>query len=268
MTSADAPAKINLALVVGPLREDGKHEVSTVLQRIALCDRVRVLPGPGLTVTGFDDTIVTAALTALAAAGGIEPAWSVEIEKTIPVAAGLGGGSSDAAVALRRANELLPEPLGPSDLAELAATIGADVPFFLTSGAQLGSGDGSSLAALDLPGDYSVVLLLPANAVKMATGDVYRAFDVRNGADGYGERREALRSALASVRTARDLALLPPNDLASSPLAEQLRELGAFRADVSGAGPCVYGLFEDRATADEAAQALRAAGETRVTLPV
>ena len=98
-------------------------------------------------MTGFDDTIVTAALTALAAAGGIEPAWSVEIEKAIPVAAGLGGGSSDAAVALRLANELLPEPLAPSELAALAATIGADVPFFLTSGAQLGSGDGSSLAA-------------------------------------------------------------------------------------------------------------------------
>ena len=82
MTVALAPAKLNLALVVGPVREDGKHEVSTVLQRIALLDRVRVSPGPGLTVTGFEDTIVTAALTALAAAGGIEPHWSVEIEKS------------------------------------------------------------------------------------------------------------------------------------------------------------------------------------------
>ena len=95
-------------------------------------------------MTGFDDdTIVTAALVALAAAAGVEPRWSVEIEKSIPVAAGLGGGSSDAAAALRLANDLLPEPLPPADLAALAATIGADVPFFLASGPQLGTGDGS-----------------------------------------------------------------------------------------------------------------------------
>jgi 4-diphosphocytidyl-2-C-methyl-D-erythritol kinase len=265
--TADAPAKINLALVVGPLREDGTHEVSTVLQRIALRDRIRLSPGSGLTVSGFDDTIVRAALTSLAAAAGIEPAWSVEIEKAIPVAAGLGGGSSDAAIALRLANELLPEPLGPSDLGALAATIGADVPFFLTSGPQLGSGDGSSLAALDLPTDYVVVLLLPADVAKLSTRDVYRAFDERNGSAGYGERREALRAALAGIRSARDLNRLPPNDLASSPLAERLHELGAFRADVSGAGPCVYGLFDDRVSAEEAARALRDAGETWVTLP-
>ena len=108
---------------------------------------------------------------------------------------------------LRLANELLPEPLGPSDLAALAATIGADVPFFLTSGAQLGSGDGSSLAGLDLPCDYAVVLLLPADAVKTSTRDVYRAFDVRNGADGY---RRAPRSASQGAREPSALLEISP----------------------------------------------------------
>ena len=104
-----APAKINLALVVGPPGDDGKHEVATVLQRVDLGDRVAVSAGARLNVAGFaDDTIVAAALEALAAAAGVEPAWSVRITKTIPVAAGLGGGSSDAASALRLANELLP----------------------------------------------------------------------------------------------------------------------------------------------------------------
>ena len=97
-------------------------------------------------MSGYEgDTIVTAALEALAAAAGTEPRWSVEIEKAIPVAAGLGGGSSDAAAALLLANELLPEPLDRAALAELAAGIGADVPFFLEPGPQLGSGDGSRL---------------------------------------------------------------------------------------------------------------------------
>jgi 4-diphosphocytidyl-2-C-methyl-D-erythritol kinase len=267
VSSADAPAKINLALVVGPPRADGKHEIATVLQRVALHDRIQVSPGHTLTVTGFDDTIVRAALVALAAAAGLEPAWNVEIEKAIPVAAGLGGGSSDAASALLLANDLLPDPLPPHDLAALAATIGADVPFFLTTGSQLGSGDGSTLAAIDLPDDYEVVLVLPVDVAKTSTREVYDAFDVRHGADGFAERREALLGALAAVRGARDLAALPPNDLASSPVAEMLRELGAFRADVSGAGPCVYGLFADRDAAAEAARALRSVGETRVTVP-
>ena len=127
-----AHAKINLALVVGALGEDGKHEVVTVLQRISLADTVALSVGERLSVSGFaDDTIVTEALQALAAVAGVEPRWEVEIEKSIPVAAGLGGGSSDAAAALLLANELLPKPLAPARLREVAATVGADVPFFL-----------------------------------------------------------------------------------------------------------------------------------------
>ena len=246
MTSADAPAKINLALVVGPLREDGKHEVSTVLQRIALCDRVRVSPGTGLTVTGFDDTIVTAALTALAVAG-VEPAWSVEIEKTIPVAAGLGGGSSDAAVALRLANELLPEPLGAIRSRRARGDDRGGRAVLPHERGATRERRRLQPRPLDLPSDYAIVLVLPSNAVKTSTGDVYRAFDDRNGAEATASGAKRFAGRSRRVRTARDLAALPPNDLASSPLAERLRELGAFRADVSGAGPCVYGLFDDRA---------------------
>ena len=147
---APAPAKINLALVVGPTRPDGKHEVATVLQRVDLADRVAIVPGAALTVTGFaGDTIVRDALVRLAAAAGVEPRWTATITKRIPVAAGLGGGSSDAATALRLANETLAAPLAPADLHELAATLGADVPFFLDDGPQLGRGDGSTLEPLE-----------------------------------------------------------------------------------------------------------------------
>jgi 4-diphosphocytidyl-2-C-methyl-D-erythritol kinase len=245
-----AYAKINLALVVGPLRADGKHEVATVLQRVDLADEVEVERATALSVEGFaEDTLVRRALELVAGAAGVEPRWAARIVKRIPVAAGLGGGSSDAAAALQLANDLLPAPLAGDRLAELAASLGSDVPFFLAPGPQLGTGDGTTLEPLDLPADYAVVLLLPNGAVKQSTAAVYARFD---GGSGFGERRDALVAAI----TQRDLAALPPNDLDSSPLAGDLCELGAFRADVSGAGPAVYGLFADREQADRAAAAV------------
>ena len=156
--------------------------------------------------------------TTLAAAAGVEPRWRATIAKRIPVAAGLGGGSSDAATALRLANETLGKPLPPDELHSLAATLGADVPFFLADGPQLGRGDGSELEPVDLPQDYWIVVALPLGATKESTAAVYRRFDDRAGADGWETRNAALQSALAAVKRPRDLAALPPNDLASSPL--------------------------------------------------
>ena len=266
---APAPAKVNLALVVGPARDDGKHEVATVLQRVDLGDRVAIEPAAALTVTGFPaDTLVHRALAALAAAAGVEPRWRAAISKRIPVAAGLGGGSSDAATALRLANETLVQPLPPAELVALAATLGADVPFFLHQGPQLGRGDGSELEPLDLPQDYWILLAVPHGVLKESTAAVYRRFDERGGAAGWEERRALLDEALAGVRRPRDLAALPPNDLASSPLAAALARLGAFRADVSGAGPAVYGLFHHRRHAAAARRALRGAARTWLTVPV
>jgi 4-diphosphocytidyl-2-C-methyl-D-erythritol kinase len=268
MNRAPAPAKLNLALVVGPPRDDGKHEVLTVLQRIDLVDRIELDEGPGLRVDGFEgDTLVTGALRELARAARVDAGWRVRIEKRIPVASGLGGGSSDAATALRLANATLPEPLTHEELHRIAAGVGADVPFFLADGPQLGSGDGSELAPLELPQDFWVVVLLPRGAAKTSTRDVYAAFDARHDVPGFAERRQALLDGLARVERPRDLVALPPNDLASSPLAEQIRAAGAFRADVSGAGPALYGLFHQRADADAARRALRRLGRTWVAAP-
>jgi 4-diphosphocytidyl-2-C-methyl-D-erythritol kinase len=264
-----ARAKVNLALVVGPLRGDGKHEVVTVLQEIDFHDDVDLEPADRLTVVGYpEDTLVAGALRELAAAAGVEPAWAVRIAKRVPVAAGLGGGSSDAAAALALANASLPQALPADELQRLAARIGADVPFFLVGGACLGTGDGSELAPLDLPADYALLLALPIGEAKAATAEVYGAFDERGGAEGFAARRDALLAALAKIESARDLAALPANDLASSPLSAELKRLAAFRADVSGAGPVVYGLFEGRHEAERAAGALVGRARTWLVDPV
>jgi 4-diphosphocytidyl-2-C-methyl-D-erythritol kinase len=259
-----APAKINLALVVGPRRADGKHELVTVFQRVDLGDRIRVEPAAETTVEGFpEDTIVRGALDSLDAPHG----WRVHIEKKIPLAAGLGGGSSDAATALRLGNAQLAAPRSDQELHELAARTGADVPFFLYDGPQVGTGDGTTLEPLELPQDFVVLLLLPKDAAKPSTASVYQAFDERGGEAGFDERVAALRDSLARIRRPRDLAALPPNDLAHSPLAAELRAHGAFRADVSGAGPVVYGLFHHTLDARRAARELRRLGRRWVTIP-
>jgi 4-diphosphocytidyl-2-C-methyl-D-erythritol kinase len=259
-----AAAKINLALVVGPQRGDGRHELVTVYQRVTLCDRLALERAPDIRVDGFDgDTLVRRALERVADGSG----FHAQLTKRIPVAAGLGGGSSDAATALRLANELRAEPFSPGELHAAACELGADVPYFLVDGPQLGTADGTDLRALDLPQDYWVVLVLPHAVTKAATGEVFAEFDARRAEDGYAERRAELLAALDGVRRPRDLAALPRNDLASSPLADELVQLGAFRADVTGAGPTVYGLFLHAEQARAARRRMSPKGRTWLTAP-
>jgi 4-diphosphocytidyl-2-C-methyl-D-erythritol kinase len=263
---AAAAAKINLALLVGPRRAGGLHEVVTIYQRIALADRITIARSPQLRVDGFArDTIVRRALELVSDRNGAS--FAARIEKRIPVAAGLGGGSADAATALRLANELRDDPHPADVLLVHARELGADVPFFLADGPQLGSGNGSELRPIDLPQDYWILLLMPRGSHKRSTKEVYEAFDARNGERGFEDRRDLLLGLVSSLRRPRDLAVLPPNDLASSPITDELRALGAFRADVTGAGPAVYGLFLHGAQAREARKRLSPFGRTWLTAP-
>ncbi len=260
---ARAYAKINLGLVVGPRRADGKHEVVTVLERVDLHDVVEVdRSTSGIAVDGFpEDTLVRRALELFDSSRAAEPGWRARIEKQIPVAAGLGGGSSDAATALGLANELAAGALSPAELHDLGAAIGSDVPFFLSPGAKLATGDGTTLRPVELPTDYWIVLALPPDAQKSSTAAVYAAVDADAAAHSFADRRRALVEALGSVRAPRDLARLPANELgrtARSALGDELEELGAFRVDTSGAGPTVYGLFADENAARRAERVLRA----------
>ena len=273
MNRAAAAAKINLALLVGPRRPDGLHEVVTVMQRVDLCDTVEIEPAATLAVEGYlRDTLVRSALAKLASAAGVDAAWRVKLRKCIPLASGLGGGSADAAAALTLANRTLADPLDSASLADLAAEVGSDVPFFLTPGPKLAEGAGESLRPLELPQDYWVVVALPRFARKSSTAEVYRRFDELGGGHEFEERRSTFLEALEAVRRPRDLGAFPPNDLAvpagRSPIVDELVERGAFRADVSGAGPAVYGLFHHRPDAARAARRLRRRARVWLVAPV
>jgi 4-diphosphocytidyl-2-C-methyl-D-erythritol kinase len=273
MNRAPAAAKINLALVVGPRRADGLHEVVNVMQRVDLCDTVEVEPAAGLRVEGFrKDTLVTSALMKLSAAAGENGGWKVRLEKRIPLAAGLGGGSADAAAALSLANATLSSPLEEEQLEDLAAEVGSDVPFFLSAGPKLAEGAGEYLRPLELPQDFWIVLALPRRVKKISTAAVYDRFDELRGGEGFAERRIALLDALAAARRPRDFAAFPPNDLALAAgkpkLVDELTARGAFRADVSGAGPAVYGLFHHRADAARAGRAIKRSARVWLVAPV
>ena len=264
MIKGSAFAKINLALVVGPVRPDGLHEVATIIQRVDLSDTVSLERAKALAVEGFaGDTLVRSALEKIAADCGIAPCWRARIDKRIPVAAGLGGGSSDAATAIRLACELLDRPPAPERVHEIAAGLGVDVAFFLDPAPKLATGTGTTLQPVDLPQDYTVLLLLPHGEAKNSTAEVYSRFD---GQAGFDQRR-ALVVEIAAAGEAADLAALPPNDLARSPHSPRLRELGAFRAEVSGAGPAVYGLFHEREVAERAAAEVQSFGRIWLAAP-
>jgi 4-diphosphocytidyl-2-C-methyl-D-erythritol kinase len=264
-----APGKVNLCLFLGPTRpRDGRHELVTVFQPVTLLDRVALEPAPlGATadevicpgVSG--DNLAAAALRAFRErAGWSGPAVRLRIDKRIPLAAGMAGGSADAGAALR----LAARAAGVRDdalLAEIAATLGADVPAQVRPRRYLATGAGERLRALADPPPYGV-LVLPSRA-RLATADVYRE------ADRLGLAREPddLAGKLAEVEAAaHDLPdALVVNDLepAARSLCPQIdealaaaRRAGADRALVCGSGPTVVGLFAEVEAARAAATML------------
>ena len=271
---ARAFAKINLGLVVGQRRPDGKHEIATVLERVDLHDLVDLDVGQedGVRIEGFaEDTLVTRALALFDRERLAPPRWRVRIEKHIPLSSGLGGGSSDAATALRLANELVADPLSASALHVIATEVGSDVPFFLGAGPKLATGDGTTLEPVELPRSYSVVLALPHGAAKQSTAAVYSSLPASDTRANFDARRRALREALRTVLEPRELGMLPANALVPAPeptIGGLLRAFGAFRVDVSGAGPTIYGLFEHAEDARKAQAELQAHARTWLAQPV
>jgi 4-diphosphocytidyl-2-C-methyl-D-erythritol kinase len=263
-----APAKVNLFLRVLGRRPDGYHELATLMQPLDLADALTVrLGSPGLSLTcdrdelGGPDNLVLAAARAYYAALGREPAASFELVKRIPVSAGLGGGSSDAAAALLALNALHDGALEPRRLVELAAALGADVPFFLAGCTAWCTGIGERVEPwLDFP-LLELVLVNPGFA--LSTAHVYQQFDFY-----WTNPPQPIRIKRPS-RNATSLAQLLVNDLEMVSLQEHpalgqikqtLSKTGARGCLMSGSGPTVFGVFADAAQAERAAQSLRAQG--------
>lgn len=272
--SEHAYAKVNLLLHVGAMRSDGLHEICSLFASIDLADDVRVVSEedadrdvvhcPG--VEG--PNLVGTALAAFRAVAGAELApLRVEIEKRIPVAAGLGGGSADAAAALRAANALAGSPLDAAALRRLAASIGADVPSQVEPRHALVTGAGEEVEPVALA---DMALLLVPRGPGLCAGEVYAEAD-RVGATGRELNPRAVRELAAAPLA--DMVRGLENDLQPAALSlrpqlmrplRALVEAGAWTALVTGSGPTTFGVFADRSTAVAAAALVPASLVTMV----
>jgi 4-diphosphocytidyl-2-C-methyl-D-erythritol kinase len=288
-----APAKINLGLRIVGLRDDGYHLLESVFVPLALADEVEVEvdpgdpgpPGPVVQLELLDgpaeipddgtNLAVVAARAFLAAAGPLPDVGAVRIRlrKRIPVAAGLGGGSSDAAAVLRALAELLPE--SGVALSEVALGVGADVPFFLAPAPARVTGIGERIEPLE--GLPRLAVLLANPGISLSTAQVYGLYDALSSDPGAGLTAAGPGSTIRTLSGLggdfRALAGLPAleNDLEAAairlcpPIArlrDRLRATGALQAGMSGSGATVYGLFE---TESQAANAREAAGFDETT---
>jgi 4-diphosphocytidyl-2-C-methyl-D-erythritol kinase len=248
LTRELAYAKINLCLFLGPTRSDGRHQLVTVFDSVGLCDELVVSASD----TGADRVVcdgvegpnlVDDALAALRGVGWAPPPLTVTIDKRIPVAAGMGGGSADAAAMLRCAHRLA--PVAPSVIDPIAAGLGADVPGQLRPGPSLGTGAGELIEPLAPLAPYGVLVIpLP---FALSTPAVYREAD-RLGLPRSGEELEALHGSLiAAIPSELIVNDLQPAALSLAPrigdALDAAQRAGADHAMVCGSGPTVIGIF-------------------------
>jgi 4-diphosphocytidyl-2-C-methyl-D-erythritol kinase len=257
-----AYAKLNLVLHVGPPRDAGLHPIASLMASIDLADELTATPresgGDRIDAPGVQgENLAARALAEFRSCAGVDlPPLELRIDKRIPVAAGLGGGSADAAAALRIANELTGRPLGHDELLRVAAQLGSDVPSQVDPRHAFVHGVGERVEALVLP---PVAVLLIPDADGLSTAAVYAELD-RLG----GWRADVHPSSLRRLAGAHpiELAAALENDLQAAALSlrpdlekrlEALRTAGALGAAVSGSGPTCFGLFADRRAAEDAA---------------
>lgn len=264
-------AKINWTLDVLFKREDGYHEIRTIYQTISLHDRIRLLRTSGQIEILTDNPAAPSDETNLAhkaavllrqMTGARAGAW-IEIEKRIPVAAGLGGGSSNAASTLLGLCKLWRVEIDYGELHTIAASLGSDVPFFLLGGTALGVGRGEEVYPLEETRSENLLIANPG--VSVSTADAYEKLSRLT-------RQKAARIIPLSLIAAKGILELPlaaGNDFetvvsAAHPEIAQLRrlliELGAIHAVMSGSGATVVGIFDNKESSERAQAALTASG--------
>ncbi|NPU85751.1 MAG: 4-(cytidine 5'-diphospho)-2-C-methyl-D-erythritol kinase [Syntrophaceae bacterium] len=264
-----SPAKVNLVLRVLGKRGDGYHEIASLMQAISLHDELIFqqkpqgikLRCPGSDLPEDERNLVYRAARAFYSRSGISGGVEIELHKRIPMAAGLGGGSSNAAVTLSVLNELYGYPLPADELSRQAASLGADVPFFLSGNRAWAFGIGERLEPADPLPPFDLVLLHPP--LEVPTGPVYQGLNLRL-------TNNPIHYSIPRFYTICDVAQGLWNDLESVTLKRhpELRELknlllrrGALGALMSGSGPTVFGIFEKGEDARRAAAALTGSGK-------
>lgn len=264
-----ACAKVNLTLCVGNKRQDGYHEVTSVMQRISLWDTVTVQRGTGrdrllcdapVTEEENDNLCMRAAKVFFAETGLKSDGVTVTLEKRIPMQAGLGGGSSDAAAVLRALRTLYDSGIGDGALESMGAKLGSDVPFFIRGGTQLATGRGEVVSPLPPLAAGWFVVVKPAEGY--ATAEMYRRLDepgsvlVRN--SRYMQDAVAANNVHAvAAELHNSFERVVPKGSSLRTVKDALRARGALGTLLSGSGSAVFGLFDDREAALAAADALR-----------
>ena len=266
-----APAKINIALAVTGKRQDGYHDLRSVIATIDLADRVRVAPSPRLMVriapdvgAPRGDDLASRAVRALAAATGHEAAAFVQIRKRVPVAAGLGGGSSDAGAVIRALATIWRRT--EVDLMAVAATVGSDVPFFVR-GARVALVSGRGERVDPLPDPHPMHVVIVRLRARLSTADVFAALrsEDRGAAGSVDAVRDAFAQRSVTPQLLREHAR---NDLlaAAERLCPEIADARGRAAQrgiqlaLSGSGPTLYTLAEDRRDALRVARILRRIG--------
>jgi len=262
-----SPAKVNLFLRVLRKRADGYHDILSLMQRISLCDEMSfslrdegiVVKCPGTSLPEDRGNIVCRAAEAILARANGNTGVEITIHKKIPVAAGLGGGSSNAATALVTLNEMAETNLGTEELMRMGARLGADVPFFIFGRTALASGIGDRLEAVDGIPRIWFVLINPG--FEISTREVYESLQLGLTEDS---RQYTMPRFTTMSRVAEELY----NDLenVSLPLYPALSEIkghlmaqGALGSLMSGSGSTVFGIFESEDSARKAEVKLREA---------
>ena len=256
-----AYAKVNLTLEILGRRNDGYHEVRTILQTIGLADKLNISESPRLRVEcdqpglSGEDNLVWRAAESLAERAGVSPQVCIRIQKRIPVGMGLGGGSSDAAAALSALNRLWKLDLEHEELSRTAGELGSDVPFFLTGGTALAQGRGEQVAALPPLPRLPVTLVCPGTTVANKTAGMYSRITLAHYSDGGVTRRmvETLAGGQFIAEAVPGMVYNAFEDVAPQAfpdwgwLRRDLAEITPGRFHLSGAGPAMFalGLSED-----------------------
>jgi 4-diphosphocytidyl-2-C-methyl-D-erythritol kinase len=256
-----APAKLNIRLKITGRRPDGYHELVSIMVPVTLFDEIRISPAAegihletvGIPVPGDETNLVFRAAEAFLSRLGIRRGLSIRLSKRIPVAAGLGGGSSDAAATLTSLNRIFSHPLSHHELAGMAVRLGADVPFFLNARPCLAKSIGDILEPLNRWPPWWYVLVAPPFPV--STAWVYGHFKLKLTSpepeyilntlkNGRFEPRDLLENDLEAV-TAKRFPVIET-------IKEQLMAAGAEGALMTGSGPCVFGVFQSETEASSA----------------